>query len=232
MSLRAPAEPFPEHGASRFAGGPPAARMGGIVGFATSSPAADAFRELRERLLAISRDPMVVLVAPVSAGSGGSYTARNLAAAIAFDDRQTAVLVDCDLRHPAQQAALRIDPVNGGLADHLGHARPVETLLYESGVPRLRVLPAGAPREAGAGPFPVARMRQLLDVLRNLEPAAHVLLDSPPVRSGPEARSLGEIADVVILVAGHGRDTPKAIAQAAAAFDPGKFAGVVFNEGV
>ena len=38
--------------------------------------------------------------------------------------------------------------------------------------------------------------------------------------------------DVVVLVAGYGRDTPAAIAQAAANFDPKKFAGVVFNEGV
>jgi hypothetical protein len=33
-----------------------------------------------------------------------------------------------------------------------------------------------------------------------------------------------------VLVAGYGRDTPAAIAQAAAAFDPERFAGVVFNE--
>jgi hypothetical protein len=33
-----------------------------------------------------------------------------------------------------------------------------------------------------------------------------------------------------VLVAGYGRDTPAAIAQAAATFDPDRFAGVVFDE--
>jgi hypothetical protein len=41
---------------------------------------------------------------------------------------------------------------------------------------------------------------------------------------------LSELADVVVLVAGYGRNTPAEIAAAAANFDPAKFAGVIFNE--
>jgi hypothetical protein len=41
---------------------------------------------------------------------------------------------------------------------------------------------------------------------------------------------LCELADVVILVAGYACNTPADIAAAAGNFDPGKFAGVVFNE--
>jgi Mrp family chromosome partitioning ATPase len=174
----------------------------------------------------------VVLVAPVSAGSGASYVARNLAIAIAFDERRRAVLVDCDLRHPAQQAVFQVDPGNG-LVDYLGdtHADPL-SLLRDSGIARLQLLPAGTPRESSAEYFSTPRMRQLLDALRGLGPECHVFLDSPPVRGAPDARILSDLADVVVLVAGYGRDTPEAIAQAAANFDPGKFAGVVFNEGV
>ena len=72
----------------------------------------------------------------------------------------------------------------------------------------------------------------MLDIVRQRRPDCHVLLDSPPARGGPDARMLAELADVVVLVAGYGRDTPSAISQAASCFDPGKFAGVVFNEGV
>ena len=57
-------------------------------------------------------------------------------------------------------------------------------------------------------------------------------LDSPPVIGSPDARILADLADVVVLVAGYGRDTPPTIAQAAANFDPAKFAGVIFNEGI
>jgi Mrp family chromosome partitioning ATPase len=198
----------------------------------SARPEVDAFRELRTRLLAIGPGHPVVLVAPVSAGSGASYVARNLAIAIAFDERRRAVLVDCDLRHPAQQEVFQVDPGNG-LVDYLGdtHADPL-SLLRDSGIARLQLLPAGTPRESSAEYFSTPRMRQLLDALRGLGPECHVFLDSPPVRGAPDARILSDLADVVVLVAGYGRDTPEAIAQAAANFDPGKFAGVVFNEGV
>ena len=74
-------------------------------------------------------------------------------------------------------------------------------------------------------------MRLLLDSLRSGYPGRYMILDSPPVRGAPDARILADLADIVVLVAGYGCDTPEAIAQAAASFDPGKFAGVVFNEG-
>jgi Mrp family chromosome partitioning ATPase len=73
-------------------------------------------------------------------------------------------------------------------------------------------------------------MRLLLDSLRNNYADRYIFLDSPPALGAPDARMLSELADVVILVAGYGRNTPADIAAAAGNFDPGKFAGVVFNE--
>jgi Mrp family chromosome partitioning ATPase len=105
-------------------------------------------------------------------------------------------------------------------------------IIYESGVPRLRLIPSGAPDELGGEYFSSFRMHLLLDTLRNRYPARYLLLDGPPVSAGPDARILSELADIVVLVAGYGRDSPAAIAQAAANFDPNKFAGVVFNQGV
>ncbi len=192
----------------------------------------DAFRELRTHLLNMADGNFITLVASVSAGSGGSFVARNLATAVAFDEARRAILVDCDLRHPSQHATMRVDPSAGGLVDYLDdHDHGIETLLYDTGVPRLTLLPAGRTREDGSEYFSSMRMRLLLDTLRSEHPA-HIFLDAPPVRGAPDARILADLADVVVLVAGYGRDTPATIAQSAATFHPGKFAGVVFNEGV
>jgi protein-tyrosine kinase len=191
-------------------------------------PEVDAFRELRTRLLATSDSNLVTLIAPVSRGSGGSFVARNLAVALAFDEAKSALLIDCDLRHPSQHATMRIDPINGGLIDYLEHPEgDAADVLYDTGVPRLRLLPAGKPRETGAEYFSSFRMRLLMDSLRVRYPDRYIFLDSPPVKGAPDARILADLADVVILVAGYGCDTP-----AASSFDPAKFAGVVFNEGV
>ena len=57
-----------------------------------------------------------------------------------------------------------------------------------------------------------------------------MFLDSPPVIGSPDARILADLADLVVLVAGYGRDTPGAVNKALANFDPNKIAGVVFNQ--
>ncbi len=196
-------------------------------------PEVDAFRELRTRLLAVAEGNFITLVAPVSAGSGGSFVARNLAAAFAFDATKSALLVDCDLRHPSQHKTMRIDPANGGLIDYLDDDETdIADVIYPTGVGRLSLLPTGAARESGAEYFSSLRMRVLLDSLRGRQGGHYMVLDGPPVRGNPDARILADLADVVVLVAGYGCDTPATIAQAASSFDPAKFAGVVFNEGV
>lgn len=201
---------------------------------AVSRPEVDAFRELRTRLLsAMEGGTFVALVAPVSTGSGGSFVARNLATAVAFDETKSALLVDCDLRHPSQHTTMQIDTQGGGLVEYLENPEgDLSDVIYDTGVNGLRLIPAGTTREIGAEYFSSVRMRLLLDSIRSRHPNCYVFLDGPPVRGTPDARILADIADVVILVAGYGRDTAASIAQAAANFDPGKFAGVVFNEGV
>lgn len=196
-------------------------------------PEVDAFRELRTRLLAVAEGNFITLVAPVSPGSGGSFVARNLAAAFAFDASKSALLIDCDLQHPSQHRTMRVEATNGGLIDHLDDpALGADDVIYPTGVARLALLPTGTSRETGSEYFSSRRMRLLLDSLRSGHPERYMILDAPPVRGNPDARILADLADVVVLVAGYGCDTPDGIAQAAAGFDPAKFAGVVFNEGV
>jgi Mrp family chromosome partitioning ATPase len=201
---------------------------------ATSQREVDAFRELRMRLLGMFEGTnFIAMVAPVSRGSGGSFVARNLAAAVAFDESKSAVLVDCDLRNPSQHRTLQVDPERGGLMDVIEDPqRSVADALYETGVPRLRLMPAGNSRESVTEYFESFRMGLILYAMRARYPDRYIFLDGPPVLGSPDARILAGLADVVLLVAGYGHDTPAAIAQAGACFDPSKFAGVVFNEGV
>ncbi len=191
----------------------------------------DVFREIRTRLLekAGTRN-FSTLVISVSPQSGGSFVARNLAIAFALDEAKSSLLVDCNLRHPAQHTALGVDPSQGGLSDFLDHpAMGVAAVLYKTGINRLRLLPAGNMRENRSEYFTSFRMRGMLDALRSRYSDRYIFLDGPAIKGSPDARILSELADYVIIVAGYGRDTPKAIGQAVASFEPNKLAGVVFN---
>lgn len=192
---------------------------------------ADAFRELRTRLLAAGGERnFVTLVAPISHGCGGSFVARNLAAAFAFDDTKTSLLIDCDVLHPSQHSALRVDTSSGGLMDYLEDSSlDVAKVLYRTGVPRLRLIPSGRQRETTGESFSSFRMRAMIDSVRSRYPDRYLVLDSPPVLGSPDARILSELADMVVLVAGYGLVTPEKIEAALASFPPEKVAGVVFN---
>lgn len=192
---------------------------------------ADAFREIRTRLFLLGgTQNFVTLVVPASPGSGGSFVARNLAAAFAFDEAKTALLIDCNLRYPSQHAALDVDVSHGGLVDFLEQpSRGVQHILYDTGIPRVRLIPAGPTRESSAEYLSSSRMRALVDLLRSRYPDRYLILDGPALKGSPDARILSDLADFIVVVAAYGRDTANAIGQATANLDPNKLAGVVFN---
>lgn len=193
---------------------------------------ADAFRELRTRLLALGGDRnFITLVVPVGQGCGGSFVARNLAAAFAFDDSKSALLMDCDALHPSQHTAFRVDVANGGLIDYLDERQTdLSRVLYATGVPRLQLVPGGSVREITGEAFSSQRMRVVIDSLHSRYPDRYLVLDGPPVLGSPDARILSGLVDLVVLVAGYGKTTPGQIDKAVASFPPEKLAGVVFND--
>jgi capsular exopolysaccharide synthesis family protein len=192
---------------------------------------ADVFRDLRTQLLASARGRnFVVLVAGVSSGCGGSYVAANLAAAFAFDESKTALLIDCNLRRPVLHLRLGVQPESGGLTDFLDHpSTGVEHIIYPTGVARLRLIPAGSRREAATEYFTSYRMRGLIDSLRSRYPDRFLVLDAPPITHSPDARILSELADMSLVVAAYGHDTAAVIKDAVAVLEPARLAGVVFN---
>jgi Mrp family chromosome partitioning ATPase len=205
---------------------------GDFVGMAVGEQL-DAFRELRTRLLAmgagIGLQRFTVLVVSIEGGSGASFVARNLAVAFTLQEQRRAVLIDCNLRNPTQHIAFDLLGGSDGLFDYLEnpHFRP-ERLLLRTELAGLYLIPAGRPSSSAREYFSSYAMRALLDSLR--QRPSYLVLDGPSVKGSPDARILSELADFVVLVAGYGRDTVEGIAQAAALFDPAKFAGVVFND--
>src|SRR5689334_13617343 len=70
-------------------------------------PAIQAFRDLRTKIIQQSQGQnAVILVTSVTKGCGSSFIAQNLGAAFAYDMGKTALLIDCDLRHPSVDSLL------------------------------------------------------------------------------------------------------------------------------
>jgi protein-tyrosine kinase len=197
----------------------------------SSRDTADAFREIRTRLLALGGTTnFITMVTAVSHGSGASFVARNLATAFAFDESKHSLLVDCNLRYPGQHRALGVEAKQGGLIDYLDHpSKGIYRVVYRTGIPRLRLIPVGNAREMSGEYFSSFRMRALIDSLRSQYAERYLFLDGPALKGSPDARILSDLADFIVVVAAYGKDTAHSISQAVASLDPNKVAGVVFN---
>ncbi|MFU8831117.1 MAG: CpsD/CapB family tyrosine-protein kinase [Wenzhouxiangella sp.] len=192
----------------------------------------DLFRELRTNVLrhATCRNA-VVLVTGVSRRCGTSFLARNLAASIAFDEERTALLMDCNLRHSTVAEDFFLPSDGPGLIDLFGNNtdKDLGHVIYSSGVPRLRLVPAGRSERQSVEYFASVRMRGLIQEARSRYDDRCLVIDAPPALGTPDARILSEYADVVVLVAGEGRHQADTVRRAAAVFPPERLAGVIFN---
>jgi non-specific protein-tyrosine kinase len=149
------------------------------------SPLAEAYRVLRTNLLFAQADPRLrsILVAGVGREASDEVVA-NLAVATAQAGVRT-ILVDANLRSPAQHARFGLAN-DKGLAASLVSDAPPEPLPTQ--VTNLAALPAGPPP---ATPSELLGSTRLDDVLKSLAERAELLLiDAPPI---------GEVADTPVL---------------------------------
>lgn len=188
------------------------------------------FRNLRTKLLEVSGgNNFTLVVTGAGEGAGSSFVALNLAAAFAFDQSKTALVIDCNLREPSLHSTLDIMP-ESGLTDFLDDPDyDIARILYPTGIPRLRLIPAGSRRESPAEFFTSFRMKQFLQAVRRRYPDRFIVLDTAPITESPDARILGELVDYSMLVVPHGRISTTAVENAATAFNPDKFLGAVIN---
>ncbi|WP_372997823.1 polysaccharide biosynthesis protein [Marinobacter sp.] len=188
------------------------------------------FRNLRTKLLEKSGgNNFTLVVTGACEGAGSSFIALNLAAAFAFDQAKTAVVIDCNLREPALHSTLDIIP-DAGLTDFLDDPDyEIGRILYPTGIPRLRLIPAGSRRETPSEFFTSFRMKQFLQAVRRRYPDRFIILDTAPVSQSPDARILTELCDYAMLVVPHGKLTAAGIENAAQAFSSEKYVGAVLN---
>lgn len=170
------------------------------------SAAAEAFRTLRTNLMFSSvENPLstIVVTAP-AAIDDKSLVAANLAVTLAQSDNRT-ILVDADLRKPAQHSLWGVSNERGLSTMMLEDAALAEPPLVETSVKNLWLLPSGKLPPVPADVLSSQRMNQIIGVLKAR--AHYILFDSPPVLAATDAALLGSKTDGVLLVirAGHTR---------------------------
>lgn len=188
------------------------------------------FRQLRTQLLEVSGgENFSLVVTGATQGAGASFVSINLAAAFAFDQAKTALLVDCNLRYPSLHTLLDIMP-HGGLTDFIEDPDyDISRIIYPTGIPRLRLIPAGSRHESPSEFFTSYRMEEFIQAIRRRYPDRFIVLDTSSIADSPDARILTELCDYTMLVVPHGKVTNSQVENALGGIDPNKFVGAILN---
>lgn len=181
-----------------------ARRQGGDT---VAEPAPPGFETLRAQVvqhMAQHGWSTLAVVGPAQ-GVGATYTAINLAIAIAADPGSRALLVDLDLRSPSVHRRFGIEP-QWGLDDCLrGKATPPMALARPEGYPHLRVLPVRSPVEQPLELLSSTGARELLGALRPHETGQYAIYDLPPLPGSDDAQVYVPQVDAALVVIGDGR---------------------------
>jgi protein-tyrosine kinase len=173
--------------------------------------------------------PNLIMITSALPGDGKTFTSINLALSMALERDISVLLVDCDVakQHVSDIFGIRSE---GGLLDALvDDTADVDSLVLQTNLRGLSILPAGRRVEATAELLSSNRMRQIVTHLcRN--PRRIVLLDSPPLLLTNEGRTLVKLAGQIALVVRAGHTPRQAVQDAIGLFDVQQTGGIILNQ--
>ena len=161
--------------------------------------AAEQFRTLRGRIdsLATQRSIKVVAMTSANPDEGKSTASINLAAVTSMSVGRKVILVDCDLRQPKIHRSLGIEPV-AGLAEVLTGRAPLDEAIAQADGIALDVLGVRSTPSNPSELLASQDMRKLIDELAGQYD--QVILDTPACLGLPDAKTVTELADGIVLV--------------------------------
>lgn len=163
------------------------------------SPAAEAYRVLRTSIqfAAIDSPIRTLVVTSPAADEQRSVALANLAVTMAQGGHET-ILVDADLRRPAQHAIWGLPNARGLTSMILDEGGITNPPLQTVGIERLSVLTSGPLPPNPADLLGARRMEEAIAALR--ERSDYVLFDAPPVLAVTDTALLATKLDALLLV--------------------------------
>ncbi len=191
---------------------------------------AEGIRKLRTMLLSPHQEKEIqtVLVLSSDPHEGKSFVCANLGISIAKSVEHDALLVDCDLRRPSLHKLFGLQKKEG-LAEYLNYGRDVDSLICESGLPDLKVIPAGKPPPNPAELLSSERMTDFVEELMSWKRDRLLVFDTPPFYAASETLSLIQMVDKIVLVVRWGRVGREQIKKMVDTIGRDKIIGIVFN---
>jgi exopolysaccharide/PEP-CTERM locus tyrosine autokinase len=204
------------------------AQAGYLVPGAPRSPLADEFRGIKQPVLKNVRGEAaqagshanLIMITSALAGEGKTFCSLNLALSIASEVDSSVLLVDADVVRPSVMSRLGLQGRFKGLLDLLSDTSlDLPDLILKTNIPKLAVLPAGAPSIHSTELLASDAMQELLNDIATRYPDRIVIFDAPPLLSTTESRVLAARMGQIIMVVSAGTTAELDIKQAFTALE-------------
>ncbi len=207
-----------------------AATRGQYVSQKPTSPITEAYKTVRTAVYfgVPGGEAKTLLITSPVPGDGKTTLVSNLAIAMAQAGQRT-LIVDADFRKPRQHTIFGLSQ-EPGLSNVLAGQIPSQEGIRPTGVEHLDILCCGP---VPVNPSELLNSRTFLQLIQKLSGEYdRVLFDSPPVMPVADARILGAICDITLLVLRAEKSTRKASEQALEGLRSvgSKVLGVIVND--
>ncbi|WP_408998925.1 AAA family ATPase [Syntrophus buswellii] len=190
----------------------------------------EAYRILRTQILNRTRESggNLIMITSALPGEGKTLTAINLALTFAREFRQTALLVDCDLKKQSIHEMMGFQS-DKGLVDHLIGDCPVEDLFVWPGVEKLTLISGGGTINESSEIMGSPRMKELVVEMKRRYPERYIFFDVPSILVGADALTFALLADFIVMVVQADKTPLGEVNKAAQLIPREKLLGLVLN---
>ena len=169
------------------------------VGFQQDSREMEFYKVLRTQILQRTNGGgNTVMVTSALPGEGKTLTAINLAFTFAKEFKQTALLVDCDLRQQQIHKVLGF-PSEKGIVDYLLNDCPIQELFVWPGVEKLAVISGGKTVQESSELLGSPGMKNLVMDMKNRYPDRYVFFDVPPLLTSADSLAFAPFVDYILV---------------------------------
>jgi len=162
------------------------------------TPVGEAYRSLRTNILFSRKYGFLktLILASASPGEGKSFTATNLAIALA-QQRSKTLLIDADLRRGVLHNIFKV-PKKPGLTNYLTGVSSVKEVLNETYIPNLSLITCGSMIPNPSELLGSSKMKNFIQNLR--EHFDHIIFDTCPLNAATDAVVLGSFVEGVAVI--------------------------------
>jgi protein-tyrosine kinase len=155
-----------------------------------------------------------ILICSAHPNEGKTYCSINLALSMASEKDNHVLLVDADFAKPSVLKTFGIEH-SPGLMDALADRNcDVESLIIETDIPGLTILPAGAQTNQDTEYLAASRTAEIIEQLTSNDPTRIIIFDSPPALAASPASVLALHVGQTVMVVNADNTTDSALRDA------------------